>query len=131
VESINSLKIVGLDPRRPPMVRKEPYIDLYFELSHQAPEDWCEDFNHLNRGATPSVLIKKTQGLFIETYVREMGQIQQHLDMLKTKVKQCSAQYLEKLRLKALAEAAKSGSVNGAGGEQGKLNAIVDALNYD
>ncbi|MEO5342021.1 MAG: hypothetical protein H7842_01570 [Gammaproteobacteria bacterium SHHR-1] len=131
MDSINNLKIIGLDPRRPPIVRKEPYIDLIFELSHPAPEDWCDDFNNLNRGATPTVMIKKNPGLFIETYVREMGHIPRQLELIKAKVKQCSAEYLEKIRLKAIEEAAKNGSLSGAGGEQGKLNAILAELDYD
>ena len=37
MEGISDLKIIGTDERRPPIIRKEPYIDVFFKLSHQAP----------------------------------------------------------------------------------------------
>ena len=131
MEGISDIKIIGIDEKRPSVVRKEPYIDIYFKLSHQAPEDWCEDFNDLTRNLTPTVKIKKAQGLFIETYVREMGEIAEHLERIKKIIEQCSAQYLERIRQKAAVDAAKNVGIQGEGGEQGKLNAIIEGLNYD
>jgi hypothetical protein len=65
MQSISDIKIVGIDEKRPPRVRKEPYIDPVFQLSHQAPKDWCEDFNLLTRKLEPAVRINMGEGLFI------------------------------------------------------------------
>lgn len=43
--SFNEIKIIGFDTSRPPRVRKEAYIDLFYQLSEDAPEEWCEDFD--------------------------------------------------------------------------------------
>lgn len=36
---IKDLKIVGIDPDRPPRIRKEACIDIYFKLPEKAPMD--------------------------------------------------------------------------------------------
>jgi len=131
LESISDIRIVGIDENRPPRVRKEPYIDLFFRLSHQAPKKWCEDFNKLAKDLVPQVKINENEGIFINAYVRDMNHVQAHLDKIKKKITACNEQYLENIRQRDLAEAARSTSLSGAAGEQGKLNAIVAALNYD
>lgn len=85
MEGISDIRIVGLDERRPPRIRKEPYINLFFKLSHEAPADWCQCFNSLlaKHGSTPK--IKPDEGLFIETWVRKPGEIEAHLELLKKK----------------------------------------------
>ena len=55
MEGISDIKICGIDETRPPMIKKEPYIDLNFKLIHKAPKDWCNDFKDrelLQRAAT-------------------------------------------------------------------------------
>jgi hypothetical protein len=128
---ISDLKIIGMDERRPPIVRKEPYIDLFFQLSHQAPPDWCDVLNDLTRNIKPKVKIDRTQGLFIETYVRDMNQIHEHLETVNKKIKECNASFQENIRQRTLAEAAKGAKVQGEGDEQDKLNAIIDKLSFD
>ena len=49
MQGISDINIIGIDETRPPFIRKEPYIDIFFELSHQAPIDWCKDLNSLFR----------------------------------------------------------------------------------
>ena len=131
MEGISDIRIVGIDEKRPPKVRKEPYIDLFFRLSHQAPKKWCEDFNKLTKDLVPPVKINENEGIFIDAYVRDMSHIPAHLDRIKKKITACSEQFLENNRLRELAEAAKNTSHHGTAGEQGKLNAIIAALSYD
>jgi hypothetical protein len=132
LQDISDIKIVGFDEKRPPRVRKEPYIDLFFKLSRQAPEDWCDDFNMLTAKLDPAISIKKVEGLFIDTYVRNMGHIPEHLEKIKKKIAACNAQYLDNLRQRALAEAGEISALSGeGGGEQGKLNRILSTLNFD
>lgn len=131
MQDISDIRIVGVDEKRPPKVRKEPYIDLYFKLSQQAPEDWCEDFNKLTSKLDPTTRIDKTQGLYVDTYVRDMQHIQAHLELIKKKILACNEQYLDNIRQRELAEAARIGALQGDAGEQGKLNSIIAGLKYD
>jgi len=45
MDGISDIRIVGIDAKRPPIIRKEPCIDIYFELSHKVPKYWAEEFN--------------------------------------------------------------------------------------
>lgn len=128
---INSIKVVGIDEARPPMVRKENYIDLFFKLSMKAPGDWCENFNKLGHQFTPPAKITPVKGLIIETYVHDMDQIQKQLDNIKNKITQCNEEYLEKERQKILALAAKRTDLAGSNARQNKLNEIIAGLNYE
>ncbi len=126
MQVINDIKIVSIDTERPPRVRKEAYIDVFFTLAVKAPSDWCEDFNALGRKMDPSVKIDKDNGLCIEAWVKHMDHIQPQLDRIKQKIKLCNQQY----RAQALADSANS-SLEGQSKEQNKLNSIVAALNFD
>lgn len=131
MQGISDIKIVGIDEKRTPKVRKEPYIDLFFKLSHQAPEEWCEDFNRLTGKLDPSIKINKREGLFIDTYVRDMSHIPAHLDTIKKKITACNEQYIENIRQRALAAAGNNDALLSDAGEQGKLNTIIAALKFD
>ena len=131
MQDISDIRIVGIDEKRPPKVRKEPYIDLFFKLSHKVPGAWCEDFNRLTGKLEPAVRLDKSEGLFIETYVRDMKQIQAQLDKIKENVTACNEQYIENIRKSTLAAAGENASLAGDGGPQGELNAIVAALKFD
>ena len=131
MNAISDLKIIGIDPQRPPQVRKEAYIDLFFKLSHQAPSDWCEDFNKLGHQIEHSAKIDKHKGMVIETWIRNMEEIPQHLDIIKKKIDQCNEQYLEKIRQKELAAQARITSTDNKDVRQNRLNAIIAALNFD
>jgi hypothetical protein len=130
MQSISDIRIVGIDEMRPPRVRKEPYIDLFFQLSHQAPKDWCEDFNMLTGKLDPAVRINKGEGLFIETYVRDMDQIAAHLDKIKKTIIDCSEQYIERIRQCESAAVMQNTALLGDRGEQGRLNTIVATLHF-
>jgi hypothetical protein len=83
MSSFEEIRIISIDEARPPRVRKEAYIDLFFKLSHKAPLDWCEEFNALGRQINPAAKIDKNLGESIETYVNDMGGIQSHLNEIK------------------------------------------------
>jgi hypothetical protein len=131
LEGISDIKIIGIDEKRPPRVRKEPYIDLFFMLSHKPPKKWCEDFNKLVKDLVPPVKINENEGIFIDAYVRDMSHIPAHLDKIKKKITTCNEQYIQSIRQRELDEATRNTSHFGASGEQGKLNAIVAALKFD
>ncbi|MBF0218078.1 MAG: hypothetical protein HQL49_00910 [Gammaproteobacteria bacterium] len=130
MEGISDIKIVGIDESRPPRLRKEPYIDICFRLSHQAPGDWCELFSHQTTNLNPSVRLDKRQGTFIETYVRDMAEIAPALEQLKLAVAHCTTTYIERRQQQARDDAAAV-STQGDEGPQGQLNRIVAELNYD
>lgn len=112
-------------------MRKEAYIDLYFQLSQKVPLDWCEDFNALGRRMDPSPKIDKNKGEFIESYVNNMNLIAGHLADIKLALLECNRAYQAKIDAKALALAASNANLQGQDGEQFKLNQIIAALDFD
>jgi hypothetical protein len=131
MSDIKEIRIIGFDNDRPPRVRKEAYIDLFFQLSQKAPLDWCEDFNALGRKANPSPKIDKNKGVHIESYVNNMNLIAQQLVAVKALLLECNQQYQQKIDEKARILAASNANLHGQEGEQLKLNQIVDAISFD
>jgi hypothetical protein len=130
MEGISDLRIIGIDEMRPPRIRKEPYINLFFKLTHEAPKEWCEDLNRLvAKGGYPAK-IEPAKGLFIETWVRKPEEIQTALDELKQAVSTCNDAYIARIQAEARA-AADVGDSSEEGGEQGRLNRIIAGLNFD
>ena len=131
MEGISDIRIIGIDEKRPPKIRKEPYIDIVFKLSHQAPADWCRDFNALfvKHPATPK--IDEKEGLYIEAWVRKPDEIAAVLDLLKDKVAECNRQYIERIALSVRNAGDENISLAHEGGEQGRLNRIIAALDFD
>jgi hypothetical protein len=131
MEDISDIRICGFDEKRPPTVTtKKPYIDLFFKLVHQAPKDWCEDFNSLTSKGKYSAKITPDIGLFIETWVRTPNEIEARLETLKNVVTTCTQEYIAKIEAKIKA-AETAPEKPGDEGEQGKLNKIIAALNFD
>jgi hypothetical protein len=131
MQHISDLRIVGIDETRFPRIMKEPYIDLVFKLSHKAPADWCQDFNMLFANHEYSVKIDAGTGLCIETWVRKMDEIADHLDVLKKKIKECSAAYFQKAKDRELAAASANDTDKNAPGEQEVLNRLIADLKFD
>lgn len=131
MEGISDLKIIGIDETRPPIIRKEPYIDIIFKLSYQAPTDWCNDFNALLSKHPTSPRIKEKEGLYIETWVKTPDEIVAFLALLKDKVTDCSRKYVERIELSKRNAVAANASLGEETGEQGRLNGIIAALNFD
>ncbi len=131
MQNITEIKIIGIDSKRPPFIRKEPYIDLIFELSMQTTKQWNEDFVALFKNSDVRPKIEIAKSVFIKSWTRTMGEIPEHVELLKTKVLECNQIAVD--RQAALDLLAMSGgkSVEGAVGPQGQLNAIIASLNFD
>jgi len=127
MEGISDLKIMGIDMKRPPKVRKEPYIDIIFKLTHQAPKDWCKIFNDKMAKNTAKPKINEEEGLYIETWVRAMEGIAPLLEQLKQAVVEANREYIERIELSTRNRADVNASSEQSG-EQGRLNEIVAAL---
>lgn len=128
MEEISDIRIAGIDENRPPRIRKEPYIDLYFKLSHKAPLNWCKDFNDQMAQDHLTAKIKPEEGLYIDTWVRTPDEISAHLKLLQTKITACNQRYLEKIRL---AQAAGTAGITTVTAEQARLNKIIADLKYE
>lgn len=131
MEGISDIKIIGIDEKRPPIIRGAPYIDLFFKLSHQAPSDWCADFNSLMSKHPGSPKIKQKEGLYIEAWVKTPELIVEFLELLKKNVTLCSDMYIE--RIEQAARDTNSNDVSGVAEDspQGRLNKIIAELVFD
>ncbi|MGJ8668487.1 MAG: hypothetical protein ACSHXK_03265 [Oceanococcus sp.] len=129
MDEIKDLRITGIDETRPPRVRKEPYIDLYFTLSFQAPPLWCEMFNDLVQKGKFPAKIEPESGLMIETWVRQIDEIELALATLKQGVSKATEAYFARLKAEA-AQVTDSSVGLEDGGEQGRLNRVLAALNF-
>ena len=130
MEGISDLRITGIDETRPPKVRKEPYIDVVFKLTHQAPMDWCNIFNDAMAKHAAKPKIKEEEGLFIETWVRAMEGIAPLLKQLKQAVAEVNRKYIERIELSTRTRDDANASSKESG-EQGRLNKIVAELEFD
>ena len=103
MKGISDLRIIGIDETRPPTIRKEPYIDIFFKLSHQAPSDWCKDLNYLltQQKSTTNSKIDEKEGTYIKTWVRKADEIHGLVDQFKTTITECTRQYIERIQLAA------------------------------
>jgi len=131
MEGISDIKIIGIDEKRPPTIRKEPYIDIHFKLSHQAPSDWCKDFNNLLAKHPQTIHINDKEGVFIKTWVRTPDDIVDLFDDLKTSVMECTRQYIERIELSTRQANDGNNTQQEATGEQGRLNKIIASLEFD
>lgn len=130
MQGISDIRIIGIDETRPPIIRKEPYIDIFFKLSHQAPIEWCKDFNNLLTKHPSSPKIKEKEGAFIEAWVRKPEEIIALLDKLKETVTECTRQYIERIELSARNASRENASIIEESGEQGRLNNIIASLDF-
>lgn len=131
MEGISDIKIIGMDERRPPKILKEPYINLFFKLTHKAPKDWCEAFNLLIAKRKYPVKINPTMGLFVETWVRVPAEINASLDDIKKVITTCTDEYIARVEAEALAISnANADSKNAAGVAQVELNKVIEALDF-
>jgi hypothetical protein len=132
MEGISDIKVVGTDVRRPAkFLSQQPYIDLFFKLSHKAPPDWCEAFNALMGTRKSNAKINKAEGLYIETWVRLMDEIPVHLEDVKKGIEETSRRYIARILERQQNSGGETDSLKAAGGEQGRLNKIIDGLKFD
>ena len=130
MEGISDLKIIGIDELRPPIIRKEPYIDIFFKLSHQAPLEWCKDLNALLSKNISSASIEEKKGLFINTWVRSSGEIPELFNELKTAITECTRLYIERITLASQESLNNDSQAVDDTGEQGQLNRIIASLDF-
>lgn len=131
MEGISDIRIAGMDENRPPRLRKEPYIDLYFRLLHKAPPEWCVGFNDLLVKHEYAPSIKEDEGLFIETWVRSPDEVAGLFQILKEKVTECTAKYIEKIDASKRDADSNNDLLQKDGeGEQGRLNKIIAGLDF-
>jgi hypothetical protein len=131
LEGISDIQIIGIDETRPPKLRKEPYIDLVFKLSHKAPPDWCRDFNDSLSKNFYTPRIHHNDGLYIQTWVRSIDEIVEHLQLLKNSVKECTERHIEKMQRISRAADGENKLLKDGGGEQGRLNAVIAGLDFE
>lgn len=131
MEGISDIRITGIDEQRPPIIRKEPYIDIFFKLSHQAPREWCKDFNSIMACYPTAPKIKEQEGLYIDSWVRKPEEIVELLKELQQAVKECSRLYIERIEIaKRESLSANANQAQQDQGEQGVLNKILAKLDF-
>ena len=132
MEDISDLRITGMDPARPPAIQSIPCIELVFTLSHQASKDWCDEFNLLMSKQPYSTRIDPEVGLFIETWVRQPGEIARSLNRMKQGVEDCIRVYIERVEAEKRASAARSRTDVAVVSEAQKaLDGVVAQLVFD
>lgn len=132
MEGISDIKIIGMDDKRPPRIGKEPYIDLFFRLSHKVPLEWCIGFNELLVKHEYTPKIKTNEGLFIEAWVRRPDEIAGLFQIIKAKVTECTAQYIENIAISQRDAVSNSDLAQKEGdSEQGRLNKVIAGLDFD
>ena len=130
MDGISNIRIVAVDSKRPPVLRKEPYVEVFFELSHAVPKNWSTDFNALFAKQEFSATIQAEEGLFIETWVRTIDEIPANFAFMKRMVTQCSDQYIAKILASQGQDSADSESSGAVSAEQRRLNTIIAALDF-
>jgi len=128
--TFKEIRIVGFDVNRPPRVRKEAYIDLFYRLSEDAPEEWCEDFASFGRHVSPIARVEKGGRGVISTYVNDMEIIPEHLEQLRQAVSDCNRQYLEKITQREIDQAKADALPDEQGSHQSRLNEIVAGIDF-
>ena len=131
MEGISDIRIIGIDEKRPPRIRKEPYIDLFFKFSHKAPEDWCHDFNSLLSSHPGKPRIKEKEGLFIDAWVKSPDDIPPFLEVLKMKISECNVNYIERINASVRNAQKGNDAIAKETGEQARLNNIIASLDFD
>jgi len=130
MEGISDIRIIGIDETRPPRIRKEPYINLFFKLNHKAPAKWCEIFNDTVAKRKYPVKIDPDEGVCVETWVRQADEIAPLVEVLKKAVTHTIEEYIARIAAENRAEAERVVDPENEG-EQGKLNRIIAGLNFD
>ena len=131
MEGISDIKIVALDSKRPPAIRAAPYIDLFFELSHEVPRDWSVEFNALMSKHKPPAKIQTDKGQFIETWVRTPDDVVKQFELLKAKVAECNDIFTAIIMARLGRKNDANSSLENQPGEQGRLNRIVAGLKFE
>lgn len=129
VSTIKDIKIKGLDPNRKPSLKNKNYVDLIFELTQKAPRDWCADFNTLFSKNKHNAKINPDEGLYVETWVRNINDIPNELELIKQLIIICNNNYIEQMHQEALAwQQSENNKTNSRSDE---LDRILASLSYN
>ena len=129
MSGIENIKIKRLDPNRRPSLKNKKYIDVFYELSQKAPRDWCGDFNLLFSKSSLNVKINPDEGIYVETWVKDLTHIQNELDQIKEFIKACNKSYIDQ-KLKEAAAIQRTESIQGDS-KSDALDKVLDLLNFD
>ncbi len=128
MSNIKDIKIKGLDPHRKPSLKNKKYIDIIFELTQKAPRDWCTDFNLLFSKDKHNAKINPEEGLYVETWVRDITDIPGELDLIKQLIVICNNNYIEQKHQEELVWQKSESHKPGSQGDE--LEKILASLNY-
>ena len=129
MSNINDIKIKGLDPNRRPCLKNKNYVDIIFELSQKAPKDWCADFNLLFSKDKHNAKIEPDEGLYVETWVRNINDIPKELEPIKQLILICNNNYIEQKYQEELAR--QQSESNKTNSRNDELEKILSSLSYD
>jgi hypothetical protein len=127
-ENIN-ITIQRIDPNRYPSVVNKNYIDIIFELSEKATKDWCILFNDSFVNNVDNIRINPEEGNFVETWVRDMEEIPEKLNLIKEVTKLTNTKCMEKLIKDA--ELRDNSYNKNQSAESVRLEEILNELNFD
>ncbi len=128
MDEFNDIKIAGIDTKRPPRVDLDTeFVNVFFQLSHNAPKEWCQFFNATLDKSEVQAFIDAKDGRFIES-ISLPDRLPLQLDFLKTCVDKCNSAYRGHLdevvkRNKQEKEVKKK--------KQDKLQTIIAQLSFD
>ena len=129
LSNIKDIKIKGLDPNRHPCLKSKNYIDIIFELTQKAPRDWCGDFNILFSKDKLNAKINPDEGLYVETWVRDMVDIPKELDLIKQLIVICNNNYIEQKHQEKLTW--EKSETNKTNNQSDELEKILASLSYN
>jgi len=127
-DTIN-INIKGIDPNRRPRIVNKNYIDIIFELSEKANKDWCVLFNDSFSNNVDNIRINPEEGNYVETWVRDMDDIPDKLNLIKKASKDTNTSYAEKLIVDA--ELRENSYNQSQSVESEKLDRILSGLKFD
>jgi hypothetical protein len=130
VEGISDIHIIGIDPRRPPRIRKGPYINLFFQLNHKVPADWAEGFNRLLSKHRYTPKIVGEEWLYIDTWVRTPDEIPGLLETLRKNIMDCNRDYIARIEGERLAATKRVSTSDESSGEQAHLDGVLSRLKF-
>ena len=127
-DTIN-INIKGIDPNRRPRIVNKNYIDIIFELSEKANKEWCVLFNDSFSNNIDNIRINPEEGNYVETWVRDMDDIPDKLNLIKKALKATNINYAEKLIVDA--ELRENSYSQSQSVESEKLDRILSRLKFD
>ncbi len=123
------IKIKCIDPKRRPCLVNKNYIDVIFELSDKADKDWCVIFNDNFSNSGTNIRINPEEGQYVETWVRDMEDIPETLNLIKEKTDQTNIKYSDKLIADDEKRKDSYNQVKSVASE--RLEAILGELDFD